>query len=59
MVNEAKLLGIMVTSNLTWHKKHTVQYRANDQTLLEAYGQQIRSITKSLEWIPNTRGRQG
>ena len=62
VVDEAKLLGIMITNDLTWHKntqyiigrsyqrmwilRNLKKYEADDQTLLEAYGQQIRSITE-------------
>ena len=62
VVDEAKLLGIMITNDLTWHKntqyiigrsyqrmwilRNLKKYGANDQTLLEGYGQQIRSITE-------------
>ena len=62
VVDEAKLLGILITNDLTRHKntqyiftrsyqrmwilKNLKKYGANDQTLLEAYGQQIKSITE-------------
>ena len=60
--DEAKLLGVMITNNLTWQKntqfiisrsfqrmwilRNLKKYGADDQTLLKAYGQQIRTITE-------------
>ena len=62
VVEEMKLLGLMVNSDLTWHKntQHIIskgfqrmwlirnlkKYGANNKVLLEAYVQQIRSITE-------------
>ena len=62
VVDEAKLLGVMISNNLTWQKntqfiisksyqrmwilRNLKKYGADDQTLLEAYGQQIRTITE-------------
>ena len=62
VVEEAKLLGVMITNNLTWQRntqyiisksyqrmwilRNLKKYGADDQTILEAYDQQIRTITE-------------